>query len=156
MTSHLFELSRRIEIELIDIEKTIARARSGWQEYQASENDLYLDSVALNLHNFYNGLERLLERIATGLDNHLPSGNSWHKELLKQMASEVPAVRPRVISNETLIRLDEYCRFRHVVRNIYSYDIEPERLKKLVDTMDDAYNRLRDDLMDFADWLAQF
>lgn len=32
-----------------------------------SDQDIYLDSVALNLHGFYSGLERLFELVARHL-----------------------------------------------------------------------------------------
>ncbi len=82
------------------------------------DEDLYLDAVALNLHNFYTGLERVLYHIAATLDEAVPESRDWHQELLKQMAEERPQIRPAVISEETRELLDEYLRFRHVVRNI--------------------------------------
>ena len=156
MTSRLVKLSRRIQMELGDIERAVTRTQAGWQEYQTSGDDLYLDSVALNLHSFYNGVERLFEGIATTLDNHLPGGNSWHKALLEQMANEVANVRPAVISGSTLAKLDNYCRFRHVVRNIYSYRLDPQQLKPLVDEVAMTFAQTQQELTDFADWLAQF
>ena len=46
----------------------------------------------------------------------------WHLLLLEQMTKEVPGIRPAVISTETGTRLDEYRRFRHVIRNrVHSY-----------------------------------
>lgn len=62
-------------MELVDIRQSVAHAQAGWQEYQESGDEFYLASVALNLHNFYNGVERLFERIATTLDNQLPNGS---------------------------------------------------------------------------------
>lgn len=79
MATRLTKLSNRIQLELVDIEQAVLRSQSGWQQYQNSGDDLYLDSVALNLHSFYNGLERLFEAIATTIDNHLPGGSNWHK-----------------------------------------------------------------------------
>lgn len=42
-------------------------------------------SVALNLHDFYNGLERIFERIAENIDEIKPEGLNWHQEILKQI-----------------------------------------------------------------------
>ncbi|MBD0268693.1 MAG: hypothetical protein ICV77_10420 [Cyanobacteria bacterium Co-bin8] len=156
MTTRLAKLSRRIQMELVDIKQSVARAQAGWQEYQRSGDDLYLDSVALNLHSFYNGIERLFEGIATTLDNHLPSGSGWHKALLEQMANEVANVRPAVISDLTLTLLDNYCRFRHVVRNIYSYRIDPDKLSHLVEEVPGTFAQAQQELTDFAGWLAKF
>jgi hypothetical protein len=61
---------------------------------------LYLDSVALNLHGFYAGLERLFEMIVGVVDGQMPRGENWHQILLEQVATETPSVRPAVISDE--------------------------------------------------------
>jgi hypothetical protein len=43
-----------------------------------------LDGVALNLHSFYSGTERIFELIAANVDDILPKGENWHQALLKQ------------------------------------------------------------------------
>lgn len=143
-------------MELGDIEKMSDRAQTGWQQYQSSDDDLYLDSVALCLHGYYNGVEGLLENIATSLDKRLPGGSSWHRDLLTQMANELPDVRPAVISDSTATVLNDYLRFRHVVRNIYSYQIDPEQLRPLVEGSPGAFVLFSQELTKFADWLSQF
>ncbi len=155
MTPKLIKLSRRIHMELGDIQTVIDRAQTGWQEYKNSGNGLYLDSVALSLHGFYNGIEGLLENIATSIDRHLPGGNSWHRDLLDQMANELSEIRPAVISEPTLLILDEYLRFRHVVRNIYSYQIDAKQLEPLAEAAPVAFEKISQELTEFARWLVQ-
>ena len=46
--------------------------------------------------------------------------------------AEVPGVRPPVLSQETRERLDRYRGFRHVVRNVYTYNLDPEQIGVLV------------------------
>ena len=154
MTSVLTALSRRIHDGLNDIEKAIARAQAGWKQYLISGDELYLDSVALSLHGFYNGVEGLLENIATSLDQQLPGGEGWHKELLNQMASEVPNIRPAVISTSTLVVLNEFLRFRHLVRNIYNFEIDPVRLEPLAESASDVFDQVSQELTNFARWLV--
>jgi hypothetical protein len=77
-------------------------------------------------------LERIFERIATAIDSSLPSGTNWHRELLNQMAIEVPGIRPAVISSDLKEKLEEYRGFRHVVRNVYTYRLKPEKIEGLV------------------------
>jgi hypothetical protein len=79
---------------------------------------LYLDSVALNLHGFYTGIERLFELIARHIDESVPSDKNWHRSLLKQMTENYKNYRPAVISQSIFFELDEFRRFRHVVRNV--------------------------------------
>jgi len=60
------ELSQRIRGECNELEYVIQRALRAWSQAQRipDEQVAYLDSVALNLHGFYSGLERLFELIA--------------------------------------------------------------------------------------------
>ena len=48
----LSELSHRIRQELAELERVIRRIGEGWQRARRSNDDYYLDSVALNLHGF--------------------------------------------------------------------------------------------------------
>jgi hypothetical protein len=72
------------------------------------DQDFYLDSAALNLHDFYAGLERVFRHIAAHVDRSVPESGEWHREILLQMGLEVPGVRPPVLSAELIRALDEY------------------------------------------------
>ena len=61
MSQRLLYLTARIREELVELARIVDRVQEGWQRAQQSEDDLYIDSVALNLHGFYGGLERLFE-----------------------------------------------------------------------------------------------
>jgi len=89
-------LAQRIRDEVEDLERTIRRAERAWRAaaYSQSDQDIYIDSVALNLHGFYSGLERLFEYVANQLDGGPPKGEAWHRDLLRQMAMELTGVRP--------------------------------------------------------------
>ena len=126
-----------------------------WQQALVSPDDYYVDATALNLHGFYAGLERLLEIIAEGVDQAKPAGAHWHDDLLRQMAAEVPGVRPPVLSQETRQRLDRYRGFRHVVRNVYTYNLDPEQIGMLVKQLAPTMARVSQELAAFADFLEQ-
>jgi len=116
------QIEKRIYDECLLIDKVINRALLAWTEagkYPDTQS-LYLDSVALNLHGFYTGIERMFELIARHIDENFPSDKNWHKNLLKQMANNYKNFRPAVISQNIFFKLDEFRRFRHVVRNVYT------------------------------------
>jgi hypothetical protein len=71
-------LSARIESELKDIFTLIDRIKAAWRKARDTEDDFYLDSVALNLHGLYSGLERIFEKIASTIDGSVPTGVNWH------------------------------------------------------------------------------
>lgn len=60
--------------EMTAIDYTLNRAIAGLAKSMQNADDLYLDGIALNLHGFYSGIERLFERIAVLVDNNLPQG----------------------------------------------------------------------------------
>jgi hypothetical protein len=99
----LFALRDRILAELNNIEITIAQAEDAWKcaERFLDQRKHYYNSVALNLHSFYSGFERIFEMIDKIIDKIFPSGDQWHRDLLRQMTLEIPEVRPKVISLET-------------------------------------------------------
>lgn len=113
MKKRRVRLASRIRDELADLERVIERVTEGWRRSKRSAVDYYVDGVALNLHGLYAGLERMFELIAADVDGQSPQGENWHQALLKQMAAEIPQVRPAVISETVRQRLDEYRGGRH-------------------------------------------
>lgn len=155
MSEQLLRLAQRIRDECEELARVVDRVQKAWHRSQSSSDDLYLDSVALNLHGFYAGLERLFEMIAAVVDGQLSRGENWHQMLLEQVAAETPAVRPAVISDETRWILDEYRGFRHVVRNVYTFRFDPAKVRNLVERVPAAYSQVRAELLAFADFLDQ-
>jgi hypothetical protein len=155
VSNQLSQLAMRIRDELVEIERVRQRTETGWQRARQSGDDYYLDGVALNLHGFYSGLERIFELIASHIDGKLPTGENWHQMLSHQMTVEIPGVRPAVISQSTYAQLDEYRGFRHVVRNVYTFRFEPAKIQKLVDNLSVVFTRVQAELGAFAEFLEQ-
>lgn len=145
----------RIRQELTGLERVVDRAERAMAAARGrpEEQDLYLDSAALNLHDFYAGLERIFRHIAATLDQSVPSGPEWHRELLRQMNVALPQIRPQVVSGETIKAIDEYLRFRHVVQNIYSFEFDPERIGHLVQRLRPSFEQTKAELLAFAGFL---
>lgn len=137
MISEYLVLVTRIHQELSDLKSVVSRAERGIRaaRQRPEDQDLYIDSAALNLHDFYAGLECILQQIGSTVDGNIPAGHHWHRELLRQMQTDLPTLRPPVLSAEAVRMLDEFLRFRHVVRNIYAFQFDPERIARLVSQM---------------------
>lgn len=84
------------------------------------------------------------------MDGALPQGINWHQELLSQMALEIPSVRPAIISEKTRDLLEPYRGFRHVVRNVYTYHIIPEKMKPLVKGIRPLFRQVEKELSAFS------
>jgi hypothetical protein len=143
----------RIRQELVAIAEVAGRAESAWRHASREPDDYRVDAAALNLHGLYAGLERVFVLVAERIDSSLPSGANWHQELVRQMTLEIPGVRPSAISEETSVRLDPYRGFRHVVRNVYAYVLDPRRVGELVEALPALIVRVNEELLRFADAL---
>ena len=145
----------RIRQELTALETVAARAGGAWAEVTEGPGGYHVDAAALNLHGFYAGLERVFLIVAERIDGSVPSGAAWHQELLRQMAVDLPYIRPAVISEQLAAELDRYRGFRHVVRNAYAYVLDARRVGELVEGLPSALARLRAELITFADVLDE-
>jgi hypothetical protein len=87
------------------------------------------------LHDFYTGIEKIFEDIAKEIDRRMPTGEEWHSDLLRQMTLDIPGLRPPVISASTEKRLREYLGFRHLFRKRYGFELEWEKMKRLLITI---------------------
>ena len=85
------------------------------------------------LHDFYNACERVFELISREIDGGINAGEQWHKKLLYQMTIKINDTRPPVITKKLAAELDEYLAFRYLFRNIYGFELEGERLDRLVE-----------------------
>lgn len=127
--SERLALAGRIRASLEDVKVTINRAIMLAEKGHRTGDDDYWDGVALNLHGFYTGVEQIFEDIARTIDGGLPSGAEWHISLLRQMTVEMGSLRPAVIEVKTRQCLDEYRGFRHIVRNVYAFNLRPACLE---------------------------
>jgi len=153
MNKKYLTLGSHIREELSEIKVSIQRAKKAWSLALSKDDSLYLDSVALNLHDFYNGLERIFERIAENIDEIKPEGLNWHQQILKQMAMEIPKVRPAIISQDLKEELDKYRAFRHFVRNIYAHNFRIDKIKDLMGNIDKVLSELEKELRIFYEFL---
>lgn len=150
-------LAGRIRKELDDLERLVSRANRAMNTAQKNpqDTDLYVDSASLNLHDVYSGFERIFRQIAATVDGNMPAGTEWHRELLEQMGLDLPRVRPPVLTAGSIQHLDQYLRFRHVVRNVYTFSLDPDRIGRLVNELGTVFAQTRQELLAFADFLEK-
>ena len=150
-------LGGRIRAELSDLERLVSRAEQAIQAAQKRRQDMefYIDSAALNLHDVYAGLEHLFRQIASTVDGNVPSSSEWHRDLLDQMGLDLPSLRPPVLSVQVIHALEEYLRFRHVVRNVYTYLLDAERIGRLVRQLRPVFEQAKQELFIFAEFLER-
>jgi|GEM_PF-167002 len=143
----------RIQQELKEIQKLVDANHRLLEKLRTSQDQDYIGSIALNLHGFYCGVERILKLISQTVDQSVLDGQNWHQQLLDLMTSTIPTIRPAILSTRTRQLLGEFCSFRHVVINIYSFDLESERVQKLSQRLRECHELFQTDMCSFIDFL---
>jgi len=62
------------------------------------------------------------------------------------MATPIREIRPAVLSPDTFESLNDYFSFRHVVRNLYTFSLNSERVEPLAESLPMCWHRLHQDL----------
>ena len=132
---------RRLAADIQDVQREIATD----PEYSR----LFYENLALKLHNFYTGCERIFNMVTSELSGGPPTGFDWHQRLLDRMAADW-GERPAIITPTTAADLREFLSFRHVVRNVYGYELDPERIERLLEKYPPAWNAFQHDVEDFV------
>ena len=150
-------LTQRINDELAKIEETLARITRGLENIDVlpvQAREFIENTIATDLADVYRGIENIFLRIAREVDTHVPTGSKWHKNLLAQMA-EQRSERPPVISEQTLLRLEDLLDFRHKINNIYGEELIYEKTEPHAKSIDELFASTSQDLNTFTDSLAR-
>ena len=150
-------LTQRINDELDKIEGTLERIHRGLDNIDVlpvQAREFIENTIATDLADIYNGIERIFERIAREVDTHIPTRSRWHKNLLAQMAEKRPERRP-VISENTRRELEELLEFRHKVNNIYGRELKYEKTIPHAKSIDTLFANVSQDLNTFTDSLEK-
>ena len=113
---------------------------------------LRVDAAALRLQSLYTGIERCLVQITRVLNGGTPDGAEWHRRLLERMG-QATGQRPAVFTADTIDALHELLRFRHLVRHLYAYELQPEPVERLRLAAAALWPAVRADLEGFRHWL---
>ena len=140
------------EIEQID---HLLEAYAGLFEQARKDTPGLVEVTALAsvLHSFYNGLENIFLSIAKGIDQHVPSGAQWHRDLLNQM-TEATSRRGAVLTVDTGRRLASYLGFRHFYRHSYSFFLDWDEVERLVIPLIEVWEQTRRELQLFLGSLS--
>ncbi|AAM23973.1 MAG: hypothetical protein XD49_1370 [Caldanaerobacter subterraneus] len=148
-------ISARLKIELDNIQKLydILKDRGMFNSKTLKKkltDDFVLRAVGSIFHDFYTAVENMFRIIAKNIDGFIPSGAEWHLELLEQMCVPIEGTRPAFISAGTKLLLNEFRGFRHVFRNIYGFNLIPERIARLLEIFPETVNSLKRDVEKFV------
>lgn len=136
-------LKKEVADELVGLGRIVDQVKSLLERLPQEPTWVEVNAAGKMAHDFYNGAERVFERIAVRLGPGLPVGESWHTLLLRGMESGVEGVRPAVIDHALVLRLVDYLRFRHLFRHTYGYELTWDKLRPLTEGMEETLTLLR-------------
>jgi hypothetical protein len=111
--------------------------------------------VAVDLHDYFTAAEAFFERIARAVDGEVPAGPDSHRELIDQMAADLPPLRPPVITARQRTWLHGLRVFRHFFRHAYAIGLDPARLRGHADDLLAAHAGLAAGLREFLDFVRR-
>jgi hypothetical protein len=114
---------------------------------------LRVDAAALRLQSLYTGIERCFLQVSRVLNGGTPDGGDWHRRLLERMGQPTEE-RPAVLLEASIASLQELLRFRHLVRHLYAYELQPEAVERLRTLALALWPEVRGELNAFQGWLT--
>lgn len=147
-------LALEVENELRNLERVTERLTRFLKQAPAEPDEMQVQGAGKHLHDFYNGVERIFERIAVRIDGDVPAGPGWHMLLLQRMSQPFGSHRPAVIDRALEVELSECLRFRHLFRHTYGYDLQWKRVRELSEALPNILGTLRTQVERFLAALA--
>jgi hypothetical protein len=145
------------EILLGFLQKNLTVMQKLYEELIGLDINLYDKRYVFSLktQQLYSSIEDLLKQIAKSFENHIDDLSQYHKEILIRMNTEIPQVRPKVLSDTSYLFLDKLRSFRHFIRHAYDCELDPEDLKKIQERLREGFSHLVDDIKHFETFVKR-
>jgi len=127
----------RLAVLRAEVEKQLEAIASIYHRIEKRKrrtSQAYLESLGYQLHNLYCAFEDLFKIVASTFENEVTNRTHYHTELLRRMTMAIEGVRPALLSEETYRLLDNLRSFRHLFRHAYAYELDPRKLKLVLES----------------------
>ena len=143
------ELKEDVLDEQKAIDETIERLLKAKESFHPQRQD-YLAEPAMGtyLMNFYNGIENILKRISKEYYSIMPTGNSWHKELLN-LSYNAPKGKIAIFDQGIVEKLVTYRNFRHRFISGYGFQLKGEKMLELIDNIESLWDEVKKAIAEF-------
>ena len=147
----LARVAARVREETERLREVVLALQEATERWGAEPQDrLHIHWVGGLLHDFYTGLEKAFSEVSPELNGVGPADQGWHRALLHTMTLDLPGFRPPVIRRELEAALVELLKFRHVYRNLYSFELRWDRVRALAMEALAVWPEIERDLLAFA------
>ncbi len=101
--------------------------------------------IALILQSFYSGIEKIMLLIIKDKDTVLPNGVKWHKDLLDNALKDT-SNRTHIFRENLSEQLNDYLKFRHLVKHSYGFQLKWEKMKNILFDMVPVWKEIKEDV----------
>lgn len=140
------KIKAKIEYEISKLTKDLDKLKPLINKCRTTQPD-FIELAALGtvLHSFYTGIESIFIMIEKHYKNQFRNEPNWHKNLLWQ-ASIQQRNRKEIISVSTREVLYEYLQFRHLFRHSYGFELDWQKIRHLVLSLEKNLKTIGKDL----------
>ena len=110
---------------------------------------------AFKTQQLYTAIEAMLKQIAKSFENHIENLDAYHNELLIRLNTEIPNVRPAVLSRGSFLFLDKVRSFRHFIRHAYDCELDEGELTIIKEKIIAELPTLLNELHTFRDFVEE-
>ena len=144
------ELYEEISIELDLMETSVSEAISLRNDLAGQEPSIREKTAAAAfLAQFYGGIENILKRIHRYHGIPTPTGDSWHIEIFKRFCKPGHSHLPVLFDDSLSGSLAPFRKFRHVVYHGYGFQLDWERMRDGLESLEDVHSRLKLAMTDY-------
>lgn len=104
--------------------------------------------------NFYTGIENIIKRISKEYYHKMPTGASWHKELLLQACNPSSDKIP-IFTKDLISRLNPYRGFKRLFVSGYGFKLEWDLMSALLDNIKPLWSEIKKAISEFFERLKE-
>jgi hypothetical protein len=152
---NLADLREEVSIELDNMEMVV-REVTALQRDLAGRQPTNREKTAAGafLAQFYSGLENILKRLSRYHGVALPTGETWHADLLKHFCEPSLTPLPALFDATLAGQLASFRKFRHVVFHGYGFQIDWGRMEEGVAEVDSLLAAIKIRVLSHLDQLG--
>lgn len=150
------ELREEINIKLESIETILKELLNLYKEVSNNGPSVPEKTAAATfLAQIYGGIENILKRINRFYNISLPTRDTWHIDLFRRFCEPAYKPLPVLFDKDLASDMAAFRKFRHVVYHGYGFQLDWNRMKEGIETIENVYRRFKARLLCYLDTLRK-